>query len=232
MEERHPLLNLEQVTKEYPAAPAPTRVLTGIDLRVEPGESLAVVGPSGCGKSTLLNIMGTLDTPTSGTVAFDGRDLSTLDNTERARFRNQSIEFVFQLHHLLPQCTALENVLTPALVNRGSKDAQEYAMHLLERVGLAGRAENPPGELSGGERQRVAVARAIVNRPRLLLADEPTGSLSREGAENLTRLILDLNREESMTLVVVTHSMEVARMMGRVLELRNGALAPYAGEHG
>ena len=154
MQEPHPLLNIEQVTKEYPGAPEPTRVLTGIDLRVEPGESVAVVGPSGCGKSTLLNVIGTLDTATSGTVTFDGRDLSTLNDTERARFRNQSIGFVFQLHHLLPQCTALENVLTPTLVNRDAKAARAYAVHLLERVGLAERAEYPPGELSGGERQR------------------------------------------------------------------------------
>ena len=231
MHEQRLLLNLEQVTKDYPAAPTPTRVLAGIDLRVEPRESLAIIGPSGCGKSTLLNIIGTLDVPTSGNVTFENRDLLKLDDSERAQFRNRSMGFVFQLHHLLPQCTALENVLTPTLVNRNAEHARERAVHLLERVGLADRMGYPPGELSGGERQRVAVARALVNRPRLLLADEPTGSLSLEGAEELTQLMLELNREEGMALIVVTHSMDVARMMGRILELRRGELSPYSKEH-
>ncbi len=232
MEQHEPLLSLEQVTKEYDAAPAPNRVLSGVDLRVAPGESLAVVGPSGCGKSTLLNIIGTLDTPTSGALTFDGRDLLTLNDRERARFRNESIGFVFQLHHLLPQCTALENVLTPTLVNGRAAQAREHAVQLLERVGLGKRMTSPPSELSGGERQRVAVARALINRPRLLLADEPTGSLSREGAGELTRLLLELNREEGMALITVTHSMEVARMMSRVLELRGGTLQPQTGGQG
>jgi len=230
MEEERLLLDLEHVTKDYPGAPAPARVLTGVDLRVAPGESLAIIGPSGCGKSTLLNIIGTLDTPTSGSLTFDGRDLLTLGDSDRAQFRNQSIGFVFQLHHLLPQCTALENVLAPSLVNPDAKHARERSVHLLDRVGLADRMGSRPGELSGGERQRVAVARALVNRPRLLLADEPTGSLSREGAGELAHLLLELNREEDMALVVVTHSLDVARMMGRVLELRRGVLSPHSGD--
>lgn len=230
MEEQRPLLGIERVTKDYPGVPEPTKVLAGIDLQVAPQESLAIVGPSGCGKSTLLNVIGTLDTPTSGKLFFDSRDLLTLSDTERAQFRNRSIGFVFQLHHLLPQCTALENVLAPTLVNPDAQDARDRACGLLERVGLAGRIDYRPGELSGGERQRVAVARALINQPPLLLADEPTGSLSREGSEDLARLLLELNREEGMTLLVVTHSLDVARMMDRVLELRGGVLSPYPGE--
>lgn len=224
------LLNLTDITKVYPGTPDPVRVLAGVSLDVASGESLAIVGPSGCGKSTLLNIIGTLDTPTSGSLTFDGRDILTFDDAERAQFRNQSVGFVFQLHHLLPQCTALENVLVPALVRSGSDDAHPRAMHLLERVGLANRLRNRPGELSGGERQRVAVARALINRPRLLLADEPTGSLSRQGADDLARLLLELNEEEGLALVVVTHSPSVARMMGRVLVLRGGVLNDHSGD--
>lgn len=224
------LLNLTDITKVYPGTPDPVRVLAGVSLDVASGESLAIVGPSGCGKSTLLNIIGTLDTPTSGSLTFDGRDILTFDDAERAQFRNQSVGFVFQLHHLLPQCTALENVLVPALVRSGSDDAHPRAMQLLKRVGLANRLRNRPGELSGGERQRVAVARALINRPRLLLADEPTGSLSRQGADDLARLLLELNEEEGLALVVVTHSPSVARMMGRVLVLRGGVLNDHSGD--
>lgn len=228
MKRQHPLLNIEGVTKEYPGTPTPTRVLAGIELRVQSGESLAVIGPSGCGKSTLLNIIGTLDIPDSGNVTFEGRDILKLNDKERAAFRNQAIGFVFQSHHLLPQCTVLENVLAPTLVNPDIGQANERAIHLMERVGLGDRLGSYPSELSGGERQRVAVARALINQPRLLLADEPTGSLSRDGAEALSQLLLDLNREEGITLIVVTHAMDVARMMGRILELRGGELCPYA----
>lgn len=224
MSDQDPLMELTRIIKSYPGAGASTLVLNGIDLRVAAGESLAIVGPSGCGKSTLLNIMGTLDEPTSGTIAFDGRDLVTLSDRERAVFRNRSIGFVFQFHHLLPQCTALENVLVPTLVNRPTEDARERAKRLLERVGLTSRMHARPGALSGGECQRVAVARAIINSPRILLADEPTGSLSRDGALDLMRLLLELNQEEHITLVAVTHSPEVAEMMGCIYELRNGAL--------
>ncbi|MCC6486720.1 MAG: ABC transporter ATP-binding protein [Candidatus Hydrogenedentes bacterium] len=217
-------MELKRITKVYPGAGEPAHVLNNVDLRVSAGESLAIIGPSGCGKSTLLNIMGTLDGPTSGTVNFDGRNMLTLNDRERADFRNRSLGFVFQFHHLLPQCTALENVLVPTLVNRQTEHARARGTHLLDRVGLASRMHARPGELSGGECQRVAVARALINSPRLLLADEPTGSLSREGALDLTTLLLELNREEHITLVAVTHSLEVAEMMGSVLELKNGAL--------
>ena len=226
MEEASPLLELSQVTKEYGTSPVSTEVLKGVDLRLEPGEAVAVLGPSGCGKSTLLNIMGALDHPTSGSVTFKGRDLLQLGTTDAAQFRNREIGFVFQLHHLLPQCTVFENVLVPALVNPEPQGAGERAHRLLEGVGLADRADYRPGQLSGGERQRVAVVRALINRPSLLLADEPTGSLNQEGAESLTALLLELNREEAMTLVVVTHSLHVAERMERVFELCDGVLLP------
>ena len=226
MEVASPLLKLSHVTKEYDASPTPTKVLKGVDLRIEPGAAAAILGPSGCGKSTLLNIMGALDQPTSGSVTFKGRDLLQLGPTDAAQFRNREIGFVFQLHHLMPQCTVFENVVVPTLVNPEPHDAGERARRLLDRVGLADRADYRPGQLSGGERQRVAVVRALINRPSLLLADEPTGSLNQEGADSLTSLLLELNREEDMALVVVTHSLHVAERMERVLELRDGVLLP------
>jgi ABC-type lipoprotein export system ATPase subunit len=198
--------------------------LRGVDLSVSADETLAIVGPSGCGKSTLLNLVGALDRPTSGQISFDGKDLLTLNETELAEFRNRSIGFVFQSHHLLPQCTALENVLVPSLVNKDAKSPWERAEHLLEHVGLAERMHSRPGKLSGGERQRVTVVRALINEPKLLLADEPTGSLSQSGAHSLSELLLEINREEGVALVVVTHSDSVARTMGRVLELDEGTL--------
>lgn len=219
-----PILAIKDVTKEYPDSPQPLRVLSGVSLELMPGETAAIVGPSGCGKSTLLNLVGALDRPTSGSISIKGRDLSGQSESELAALRNNEIGFVFQLHHLLPQCTVLENALVPTLVNTNSKSCVERAQRLLDRVGLADRAHQLPGKLSGGERQRAAVVRALINRPGLLLADEPTGSLNQHGAEQLAQLLLDLNREEQMTLVVVTHSEEVAGMMGRVFELREGAL--------
>jgi len=226
VEETSPLLELSRVSKQYDAFPMPAKVLKGVDLRLDPGEAVAVVGPSGCGKSTLLNIIGALDRPTSGSVTFKGRDVLELTPTDAAQFRNREIGFVFQLHHLLPQCTVFENVLVPTLVNPATREAGERARSLLERVGLADRADYRPGQLSGGERQRVAVVRALINEPSLLLADEPTGSLNEEGADNLTALLLELNREEGMALLVVTHSLHVAQRMNRVLELRDGLLLP------
>jgi len=229
VEDTNALLELRGVTKEYDGALMAAPVLKGVDLRVDAGESLAIVGPSGCGKSTLLNLIGALDRPTSGDIVFEGQDLLLRSDVELARFRNQSIGFVFQSHHLLPQCSALENVLVPTLVSKQAEGARERAVHLLERVGLADRLTYKPGLLSGGERQRVAVVRALINRPSLLLADEPPGSLSREGAEDLAHLMLELNREEGMALIVVTHSTAVAQTMGRVLELRDGLLIDSTG---
>lgn len=215
------LLRLEKISKQYDEH---TPVLADVNLSVSAGETLAIVGESGCGKSTLLNIVGTLDQPTSGTVEFGGSDLRAMNEKETAEFRNTRIGFVFQLHHLLPQCSVLENVLIPTLVNRNSGDARGRAIRLLERVGLSDRVSHRPGKLSGGERQRVAVVRALMNQPRLLLADEPTGSLSREGADDLVQLLLELNAEENMTLVMVTHSMRLAEKMSRVLTLEAGYL--------
>ena len=218
------MLNLKDVAKEYPDAPQPLVVLSKINLALNAGDAVAIVGPSGCGKSTLLNLLGALDRPTSGSIVFKDRDLAKMSDTELANLRNAEIGFVFQMHHLLPQCSVLENVLVPTLVNNGAANCVDRANSLLERVGLSARAHQLPGKLSGGERQRAAVVRALINKPSLLLADEPTGSLNQAGADQLTQLLLDLNREENMSLVVVTHSMDVARKMNRIYELRDGAL--------
>jgi lipoprotein-releasing system ATP-binding protein len=220
------IVELAGVTKSYGSpGGTETRVLRGIDLTIAKGESVAIVGPSGCGKSTLLNIIGTLDRPTSGRVALDGRDLSTLPETALAAIRSELVGFVFQLHHLLPQCSILENALVPSLVAKDGSGAEARARALLDRVGLTPRLSHRPGQLSGGECQRAAVVRALVNRPKLLLADEPTGSLDRENAESLAKLLLDLNREEGVALVLVTHAADLAARAGRVVELRDGVLS-------
>ena len=226
-----PLLKLASLTKCYesPGKPAGLKVLSEVSLEVASGESLAIVGPSGSGKSTLLHIIGTLDRPTSGSVHLNGQDLGALDDQQLAVVRNRQIGFVFQSHYLLPQCTVLENVLVPTLAidKAAARDgASERAVRLLKRVGLGERLSHRPGELSGGERQRVAVVRALINQPQLLLADEPTGSLDQTSARELGQLLLDLNREEGVTLIVVTHARELAQRMGRVLELKQGHLVP------
>ena len=217
------LLELKGVSKDY----GDGAVLRDVNLRLDRDEAIAIVGPSGSGKSTLLNIIGTLDRPTFGTVFFDGDDLLRLSADEIAPVRNRKIGFVFQLHHLLPQCTILENVLMPTLA-AAAKDRKEKAHtraeRLLDRVGLGPRKLQRPGQLSGGERQRAAVVRALINRPRLLLADEPTGSLDRASAENLRNLLVDLNRSEGVALIVVTHSLELARGLDRIYEMRDGLL--------
>jgi len=223
------LLQLQNVSKRFDAvAKGPSvEVLSGINLEVARGETLAIVGPSGSGKSTLLNIIGTLDRPSSGSVLLDGRDLSSLQEQELARVRNRQIGWIFQAHHLLPQCTVLENVLVPVLAQANTKGREAAAARgrsLLQRVGLGHRLDHRPGQLSGGERQRVAVVRALINQPQLLLADEPTGALDRASAQELGRLLLELNREQAVTLIVVTHALDLARGMGRVLELRDGNL--------
>jgi len=229
------LLQLKNVAKYYesPNGADGPHVLKDISLQVAAGESVAITGPSGSGKSTLLNIIGGLDRPTAGSVLVDGRDLSQLDDKELAMIRNRQIGFVFQLHHLLPQYTVLENVLVPTLASKGGveprpyrNDAEARARRLLERVGLGARLLYRPGRLSGGERQRVAVVRALINQPKLLLADEPTGSLDRAAASNLTQLLVELNREESVTLILATHSLDLAAHTARVLELSDGILVP------
>jgi lipoprotein-releasing system ATP-binding protein len=220
------------MTKEYAAAEGtePLTVLQAIDLEITPGESLAIVGPSGSGKSTLLNVIGTLDRPTRGAVILDGLDLSRSSDDELASIRNRRIGFIFQGHHLLPQCTVWENVLIPTLACRDAAvrdGAEARARRLLERVGLSPRMAHRPGQLSGGERQRVAVVRALINQPKLLLADEPTGALDRASALNLGQLLVDLNKEEGVTMIVVTHALELARRMSRVMELRDGRLTIF-----
>jgi ABC-type lipoprotein export system ATPase subunit len=228
-----PLLKLVNITRRYdsPANAGALTVLDQVTLDVARGESLAIVGPSGSGKSTLLQIIGTLDRPTSGSVELDGRDLNNLDEMQIATVRNRQIGFVFQTHYLLPQCTVLENVLVPTLAcsDVALRDgAGERAERLLKRVGLGERKSHRPGELSGGERQRVAVVRALINQPQLLLADEPTGSLDHASAQQLGQLLLELNREEGVTLIVVTHARDLARRMGRVFELKEGRLMTAA----
>src|SRR6516165_8841233 len=216
-------LQVNHLCKEYPTRSGPLSVLRGISLELHPGEALAVMGPSGSGKSTLLHILGTLDRPTAGTVTLDGTDPFTLTEPALADFRNRHIGFVFQDHHLLPQCSVLENVLIPTLVGTGDRAATEkWARALIERVGLSGRLDHRPAELSGGERQRVAVARSLIQRPALLLADEPTGNLDRRTAQVIGQLLLDLHREERTILVVVTHSPDLARQFTRQTEMVDG----------
>ncbi len=221
------LLELSQVSKSYgqPGGPM-TPVLRGVDLRVELGQSVAIIGRSGSGKTTLLNLIGTLDRPTSGTVRLGGRDLAPLSDKELASVRRQEIGFVFQSHHLLPQLTVMENVLLPLLAERRrtrAADAQR-AQSLLDRVGLAQRLHHRPSQLSGGEQQRVAVVRALIHQPRLLLADEPTGSLDDDSARGLGDLLTQLNREENLTLIVVTHALPLAARMQTQYTLQAGHL--------
>ena len=229
------LLELRNVGKRYdsPGGGESVEVLKAITLSMNAGDSVAVIGPSGSGKSTLLNIIGTLDRPSEGCVRLDGEDLSALDEDRLAQVRNQRIGFVFQAHHLLPQCTVLENVLVPTLASRDGASragAPDRARNLLTRVGLGPRLTHRPGQLSGGERQRVAVVRALINEPKLLLADEPTGALDRASAQNLAQLLVELNREMSVALIVVTHALDLAHRMQRVLELREGTLQPVQPE--
>lgn len=227
------MLELINVSKEYqsPADTGSVSVLKDITLKIDKGCSVAIVGPSGCGKSTLLNIIGALDRPTAGRVVFDGKDLTKAGDIELAGIRNSEIGFVFQLHHLLPQCTVLENVIVPTLAdkNRSSReDVEERAVSLLERVGLNDWMLHRPGQLSGGQRQRVAVVRALINQPKLLLADEPTGSLDEHAAQNIAELLVELNQSEQVTLILATHSIKLAEHMGQVLELSNGTLTERA----
>ncbi len=219
-------LRLQDVRKEYPTRSGPLKVLDGVSLAMERGDAVVIMGPSGSGKSTLLHVLGTLDSPTSGTLALDGVAPFGLNERDLATFRNRRIGFVFQDHHLLPQCSVLENVLIPTLVNRDvdKREMAKSAKELLDRVGLAHRIEHRPAELSGGERQRVAVARALIQKPLLVLADEPTGNLDRASAGTVGKMLIDLNRQERSTLVVVTHSQELAALFPKRLEMDDGRL--------
>lgn len=220
-----PLVEAVGLEKVYVDGPARVRVLDGLALALDAGERVAVVGESGVGKSTLLHLLGALDEPTGGVVRFEGRDVYAAPESERAAFRNKDVGFVFQFHHLLPDFTALENVMLPALIGRDpARAAKERAVALLERVGLRERLAHRPGELSGGEQQRVAVARAVMRRPRLVLADEPTGSLDPATGETVAQVLLDECAACGATLVVATHNPSLAAAMQRTLRMVGGRL--------
>jgi len=223
------LLKLENISKGFgnPSDSSFRPVLKDLSLQVEEGESIAILGPSGSGKTTLLNLIGGLDYPDKGIVNFRDKTITGYSKQEMDRFRNEQIGFVFQFHHLLPQCSLIENVLVPTLVNHTRSERTqklERAGELLKRVGIWEYRHKLPGKLSGGECQRAAVVRAMINAPSLLLADEPTGALDRENVEKMADLLLELNQSDGLSLLLVTHSMELAKRMGRILELKNGRL--------
>jgi ABC-type lipoprotein export system ATPase subunit len=219
------LLSLSNISKSYPSGATFRKILDNLSLEVKKGEPIAIVGPSGSGKTTLLNIVGTLDKADSGEMLFEGTDLMKMDSNEFPAFRNRKIGMVFQLHHLLPQCTLWENVLIPTLpLKLKTDEAEKRAEVLLRRTGIWEQRFQKPAELSGGECQRAAVVRALINQPSLILADEPTGALDHENALMLTDLLLELNREQGTALIVVTHSLELASKMGKVYWLNDGKL--------
>jgi lipoprotein-releasing system ATP-binding protein len=216
------VLEVQNLSKEYPLPDGSLAVLSTINLALKPGESAAIVGPSGSGKSTLLYILGALEPPTAGTVLLDAVNPFALDEKRLAIFRNEQVGFVFQDHHLLPQCSVLENVLIPTLVAAGKeRDFEAVARQLLHEVGLSQRLHHRPHALSGGERQRVAVARALICRPRVVLCDEPTGNLDHEATEMVASLLLELHRRQNTILVLVTHNQHLARRLARRYELRD-----------
>jgi len=223
------LLLLNKVCKSYegPAGAPAVSVLDNLELVVDHSQSLSVFGPSGSGKSTLLNLIGALDRPTSGSILFDGANLAEFSDDALADFRNQRIGIIFQRPHLLPQLTLLENVLLPAMIEKDPtvrEELQKRAIRLLDRVGLSGRTQHTPHELSGGEQQRCAVVRALINRPSLLLADEPTGSLDRRAAEQLITLLMELNEEEQTALIIVSHDEPLMQSVGSAARLVDGTL--------
>ncbi len=225
----NPTLEAIDIRKVYQTLMEEIVVLESVSFSMNAGENLAIVGPSGSGKSTLLQILGTLDAPTSGTVRIGGQDPYQLNENQQARFRNQRIGFIFQDHHLLPQWNVLENTLLPALASgKPSQEVRNRAISLLERVGLKDRMTHLPSQLSGGERERVAVARALVLKPMIVLADEPTGNLDQQSAENIARLLLEVPQEENTILIVVTHSTSLAARMQKRYELRNRQLNQVA----
>ena len=220
-----PFCEIRNVEKSYFLEDKRVDVLRGVNLTIEPGEMLSLTGASGSGKSTFLQVLGALDAPTSGSILFDGREVTRLCEAELSRFRNETIGFVFQFHHLLPELSALENVMMPALIRRMARgEAKKKAAALLEAVGLSERAEHKPGELSGGEQQRVALARALVLSPRLLLADEPTGNLDPKTGEGIHEVIRRLNAQLKIAALIVTHNSDLARAMPRRLRLEDGII--------
>jgi lipoprotein-releasing system ATP-binding protein len=224
-----PVIRAEGLAKTYAEGSMRTPVFAGLDLAVHAGETVAILGASGAGKSTLLHLLGGLDTPTAGEVYVAGQKMSALSDAARGQLRNRALGFVYQFHHLLPEFTALENVMMPVLLGGAAvADANRQARALLESVGLGHRLEHKPGELSGGERQRAAVARALVNRPGCVLGDEPTGNLDEKTAANVFGQMLELNRAQRTSLVLVTHDRGLARRLDRVLELHEGRLRELA----
>ncbi|HUE21885.1 MAG TPA: ABC transporter ATP-binding protein [Bryobacteraceae bacterium] len=220
------MLDVSQIAKTYPTPRGPLSILSGVSFSLKRGDAAAIMGPSGAGKSTLLYILGGLEQPTSGTVTLDGRNPFALSEKDLAAFRNQAIGFIFQDHCLLPQCSVLENVLVPTLVSHDGAAPVERARDLLAQVGLSGRLDHRPAELSGGEKQRVALARALINKPLLLLCDEPTGNLDQASADVVAALLLELHRRQETILIVVTHSAELAARFPLRYELRNANLHP------
>jgi lipoprotein-releasing system ATP-binding protein len=219
------VLEVCKLSKEYPTNAGPLCVLSEVDLALKPGDSLSIVGPSGSGKSTLLYLLGALEPPTSGMIRLNGINPQQLGEKELAAFRNEKVGFVFQDHHLLPQCTVLENVLIPTLVARAGDGAfMHRASELLDQVGLSSRIHHRPHELSGGEKQRVALARALVRHPQLVLCDEPTGNLDYESTESVAALLLEMHRRQQTILIVVTHNLALAQRFGLKYELRNTRL--------
>ncbi|HTG82826.1 MAG TPA: ABC transporter ATP-binding protein [Geobacteraceae bacterium] len=219
------LLEVSGLAKSFGTKAGKVEVLKGIDLRVAPGETIALVGASGAGKSTLLHILGTLDRPTSGRVLFNGEDVFRRNDAALAAFRNRTIGFVFQFHHLLPEFSALENAMMPALIGGMKRgEAEALASGLLRDVGLAHRLTHRPGELSGGEQQRVAIARALVLSPQLLLADEPTGNLDMKTSDEVHDLLADIHRRKGITLMIVTHNERLAAGMGRTIRMVDGRI--------
>ncbi|MCQ2111106.1 MAG: ABC transporter ATP-binding protein [Bacteroidaceae bacterium] len=215
------MIELKEIRKSF----GELQVLKGIDLKVEDGEVVSIVGPSGAGKTTLLQIMGTLDKPDSGKILFDGNDITELSSRKLAAFRNSHIGFVFQFHQLLPEFSAIENIMIPALISGTSQhDAEKRATELLDLLGLSQRASHRPSELSGGEKQRIAVARALVNRPDIILADEPSGSLDSRNKEELHKLFFDLRDELGQTFIIVTHDEGLASITDRTIKLRDGEI--------
>jgi lipoprotein-releasing system ATP-binding protein len=225
------MISVQNLCKSYPTPGETIRVLEGLDFALATGETAAIVGPSGCGKSTLLNLLGALDRPSSGSIAIDGRDISTFSEDQAAAFRNHSLGFVFQQQHLLPQLSVLENVLVPRLAGdwqEPATDTHTRALQLLESVGLSARLQHLPWQLSGGEKLRTALARALINQPKLILADEPTGSLDPASTDTVADLLLALNRDHAVTLLVVTHNVGLARRMGKRFQLQHGKLREVA----
>ncbi len=222
------MINVRQLSKTYETPGESIQVLDHLDLTLATGETAAIVGPSGSGKSTLLNLLGALDRPSSGSITIGDQDISSFSEEQAAAFRNHSLGFIFQQQHLLPQLNVLENVLVPRLAGdwqESAADTEKRALQLLENVGLSDRIHHLPWQLSGGEKLRTAVARALINQPKLILADEPTGSLDPASADTVADLLLALNRDHGVTLIVVTHNLAIAQRMGKTFELRNGKLS-------